>query len=154
MGQTFYNALAQGKRKRTGDVCYDMNLVERSDRCDGYMWECHRQIGKKLHRVEKSIRERSWFEQSNLTMEEVLKFTYWWCQGLQQWQIKQLLGLGTHTAVDCDMFCRELCEVVIFEKREKLGGVGKLVQIDESKIGKRKYHRGHLKDGQWVFGGI
>jgi len=57
----------------------------------------------------------SWFEQSNLSIEEVIKFTYWWCQGLQQCQIKQQLGLGSHTAVDWDMFCRELCEVVLFD---------------------------------------
>ena len=37
---------------------------------------------------------------------------------------------------------------------EKIGGPGKLAQIDESKIGKRKYHRGHVVEGQWVFGGI
>ena len=34
------------------------------------------------------------------------------------------------------------------------GGPGKLVQIDESKVGQRKYHRGHVVEGQWVFGGI
>ena len=28
------------------------------------------------------------------------------------------------------------------------------MQIDESKIGNRKYHRGHVVEGQWVFGGI
>ena len=36
----------------------------------------------------------------------------------------------------------------------KIGGPGKTVQIDESKIGKRNYHRGHHVEGQWVFGGI
>lgn len=35
-----------------------------------------------------------------------------------------------------------------------IGGPGKIVQIDESKIGKRKYHKGHRVEGQWVFGGI
>ena len=89
-----------------------------------------------------------------MTLEEVVKFTYWWCQDLDQWQIKKQLGIGSHAAVDWDMFCREVCEVTLFEKREKIGGPGKLVQIDESKIGKRKYHRGHVVEGQWVFGGI
>lgn len=41
----------------------------------------------------------------------------------------------------------------MLDKSEKKG-VGKSVQIDESKIGKCKYHRGHRVDSQWVFGGI
>ena len=45
-------------------------------------------------------------------------------------------------------------EVTIQKKSEKIGGEGKVVQIDESKVGKRKYHRGHSVEGQWVFDGI
>ena len=143
------------RRKASCDIYHsDMILRDCSDRSDGYVWECRRQIARKRHRTEKSIREGSWFEQFNLSIEEIVKFTYWWTQGLEQWQIKQQLGLGSHTAVDWDMFCRELCEVTLFEDREKLGGPGKVVQIDESKIGKRKYHRGHVVEGEWVFGGI
>lgn len=33
-----------------------------------------------------------------------------------------------------------------------IGGDGKIVEIDESKYGHRKYYRGHRDDGQWVFG--
>ena len=35
---------------------------------------------------------------------------------------------------------------------EKIGGEGKVVEVDETKIGKRKYNSGRLADGQWVFG--
>ena len=121
------------------------------DRSDGYVWACRKQVNGKRHRCERSIREGSWFEKANLTIEEVLKFTHWWCQDLNQWKIKQQLQLGSPTAVDWDMFCREVCEVALFHGREKIGGPGKFLQIDESKIGKRKYHCGHVVEGQWVF---
>ena len=42
----------------------------------------------------------------------------------------------------------------MFENSEKLGGEGKLVQTNKCTFGKRKYHRGHHVEGQWVFGGI
>lgn len=39
------------------------------------------------------------------------------------------------------------------DKKEKLGGIGVTVEIDESKFGRRKYHRRHRVEGQWVFRG-
>ena len=35
-----------------------------------------------------------------------------------------------------------------------IGGPGVEVKINESKFGKRKYNRGRVVDGHWVFGGI
>ena len=99
------------------------------------------------------LTEGSWFENANLTTEDVLKLTYWWYQDLNQWQIKQQLGLGSHTAVDWDMFCQQLFEVALFKTREMIRGPSKVVQIDKSRIGKQKY-RGLVAEGQWVFGGI
>lgn len=37
--------------------------------------------------------------------------------------------------------------------KERLIRKGVIVEIDESKFGKRKYNRGHRVDGAWVFGG-
>ena len=47
-----------------------------------------------------------------------------------------------------------MCEIKLFENSVKIRGEGKVVQIEESKIGKQKYHRGHHFEGQWVFGRI
>ena len=62
----------------------DMELVECTDRSDGYMWECRRQVNNKQHRCSLSIRKGGWFEESNMTLEEVIQFTYWWTEGLIQ----------------------------------------------------------------------
>lgn len=40
------------------------------------------------------------------------------------------------------------------ERGKPIGGPGSIVEIDESKFGKRKHHRGHRVEGQWVFGGV
>lgn len=37
---------------------------------------------------------------------------------------------------------------------EMIGGPGRIVEIDEAKFGRRKYHRGRFIEGQWLFGGI
>ena len=36
----------------------------------------------------------------------------------------------------------------------KLGGKGKVVEIDEAKFGKRKHNRGHIDKEKWVFGDL
>jgi transposase-like protein len=52
------------------------------------------------------------------------------------------------------MFCRETMLVFLEGRSVKIGGPNKTVEIDESKFGGRKYHRGHPVKGQWVFGGV
>ena len=55
--------------------------------------------------------------------------------------------------VDWFNFCREVYEEILSAESGQIGGVGKIVEIDESKFGKRKYYRGKRVEGQWVFGG-
>ena len=49
-----------------------------------------------------------------------------------------------------------MCAVVLSRHTadEKLGGEGRVVEIDESKFGRRKYQHERAVDRQWVFGGI
>jgi hypothetical protein len=35
-------------------------------------------------------------------------------------------------------------------RQEKIGGNGMIVEIDESKFGKRKYNRNHRVEGVWI----
>jgi transposase-like protein len=61
---------------------------------------------------------------------------------------------GPNTNVDWGHSYREAMLVYMEGCSEKIGGPNKTVEIDESKFGRRKYHRGHPVKGQWVFGGV
>ena len=106
------------KSRKCGHCNEMMKLVIANDRSDGFKWECRRQINRKRHRVEISIRKDSWFEKSNLTLEEIVKLTYWWCRGVSQEDIRHEVNVSEHTAVDWDSFCRETCEVTLLERKQ------------------------------------
>ena len=54
--------------------------------------------------------------------------------------------------VDWTNYIREVCIDAL--SVNKIGGKNKVVEIDESLFGKRKYNRGRINKGQyWVFGG-
>ena len=98
-----------------------MKCVPCKDRSDGLKFECQGK-GTKRHRMERSIRQNTWFEKSNMTLQEILKFTYWWTIGLTQQQIMLQLQISSSTVVDWSMFCRE---VTIEKESQQIGGKGK-----------------------------
>ncbi|XP_071653090.1 uncharacterized protein [Temnothorax longispinosus] len=63
------------------------------------------------------------------------------------------LQLTRHSVVDWISFCREVCIYWAEKNSAKLGGPNIIVEIDEAKIGKRKYNRGRIIEGKWIFGG-
>jgi len=118
---------------------------------DKLVWRC---TNKNCYR-KFSIRHNSWFEHSHLSLSSILKLTYYWVYKLPLTFIKLQLDIGSNsTGVDWYNFCREVCLQIIIQDSKKVGGPGKTVEIDESKFGKRKYHRGKRVEGAWVFGGI
>ena len=68
--------------------------------------------------------------------------------------VKFELKLSDKTITDWCSFAREVIVNWVSERSCKIGGEGRVVEIDESKFGKRKYNVGRLIEGQWVFGGI
>lgn len=47
-------------------------------------------------------------------------------------------GFTNRTLVDWHSFCREVAIDTVMENSEKIGGKGVIVEIDESKFGKRR----------------
>jgi hypothetical protein len=117
-------------------------------------WSCRRMIEKKRCNKFISIKTGSWFSKANITIAEVLHVTFAFSHAWPQTAVTEEIGLCSRTAVDWYNFCREVLLTLCLEQRQKIGGPGKTVEIDESKFGKRKYHRGHHVEGQWVFGGV
>ena len=64
--------------------------------------------------------------------------------------------LSKTTVSDWFSFCREVCMISMCNKitNSKIGGPGHIVEIDECKIGRRKYNRGRLVEGNWILGMI
>ena len=105
-----------------------VKLRKDKSKADGYIWCCSRrkkgQCGKKI-----SIRQKSWFAGSKLSLEKILKLTYYWTHQEKNYRSKFELIIGSdHTIVDWYNFCREVCQSVIIavkllvekEKRLKL----------------------------------
>ena len=118
---------------------------------DGIGWRCPKKGCKKFAHQ----RVGSFFEGSNLPLTELVEFLYFWAEGLQTTHFLHLnLRWAASTITDWKNFLRDLCVERYLANPEPIGGHGHVVEIDESKFGKRKYHRGRQLSGQWVFGGI
>lgn len=97
-----------------------------------------------------------WFTKSDLPLETIFNFTFLWVilSGSCQEFLKKEMQISEHTIVDWSSFCREVC---INWAERNLSGVGRhncIVEVDETKMGKLKYERGCIVEGQWVFGSI
>ena len=113
------------------------------------VWCSNRAFNKKT-----SIREGNWLSGTHLTLAQAIKLTYYWVYQLPSDFIARELDISEHSLMDWKNFAREVCLCVIETGSEQIGGPGCVVEIDESKFGKRKYHRGKRVDEVWVFGGI
>ena len=136
------------------EKCLKGKVYLRNDKSyskDQVVWRCSNDSCNK----KTSIREGSWFSGTHLLLEQAIKLTYYWVYKTPSEFVLRELRIGSeHTIADWYNFAREVCIAIIKTENEQIGGVGKEIEIDESKFGKRKYHRGKRVDGLWVFGGI
>ena len=65
-----------------------------------------------------------------------------------------MTGVAPGTITNWTMYFSDLVGLDVEEHHEMIGGPGIEVEIDESKFGKRRAHRGHRVDGVWVVGAV
>ena len=145
-------------RKCNSVMTFDVNIGS----CG--RWRCHR---KALHankeKYEVSGGVGTWFENSRLDIEKSLILMNCWSDGFNYEQARSQCHfaenerLSDNTISDWYNYCREVCMISLdelYETNGKIGGAGHIVEIDECKVGKRKYNRGRMVDGTWIFGMI
>nr|XP_022905831.1 uncharacterized protein LOC111417704 [Onthophagus taurus] len=133
-------------------------LQHRSNGPDGYAWACNGRVSirkQKKRKCAKSValRKDTFFEHSKLEIRQILGFVYLWVEKTPVTLIAKITKMSLPTASGWASFCKEVLLDKYLLYPEKLGGPGSIVEIDESKFGRRKFHRGHPVEGKWVFGG-
>ena len=132
----------------------DMTWSAASNIPEGFRWRCHRTVAGVRCNECASIKQGSWFQQGNLTLQEIMIITYDTVCREPATKIQSEYRLSSHTVADWGMFCRETMLVFLEGCSVKLDGPNTTVEIDESNFGRPKYHGGHPVKGQWVFGGV
>lgn len=126
-------------------------------RLDGWRWRCRNKVSVNKQKatyceVRVEFRTGTFFAKSKLSMFKMLGFVNLWVDNASLKLIMNQVEIAKQTAVDWASFSREVVFDAYLLHPAKLGGPGITVEIDESKFGKRKYHRGKRVEGQWIFG--
>ena len=136
------------------DVCGEkMNKSIRNTSVDGIAFCCGKE---RCGRPVKSMRTGSIFWRYKQSLQTLMRFVYEWAEGTKLKRICRQLGVSKGAAV---RFSDMLRHVVYREVRRemsaiKIGGAGKVVEIDETVVARRKYNVGRKIAEQWLFGGI
>lgn len=108
---------------------------------DETIWRCSQHRSKKV-----SIRTKSFFLNSNLSLPNIISIIWCWAFAMPIHYVTEITGVSQSSVIQWNRNLRDICAWWLKENPQKLGGVGRIVQIDE-------YNLGHVSE-RWVFGGV
>ena len=101
-----------------------------------------------------SIRKDSILENSNLTFKQFIDILFSYSRGRTIMDTADSLAISDNAV---RRIFKKLNACILHDLAKspaKIGGPGSVVEVDESKFGKRKYNRGRVVDGHWILGGL
>lgn len=118
---------------------------------NGYYFRCT----KDRCRKEVSIRKNSFFEGSSLRIGQILLLMFYYTKGETSIKsLKRKTQISGNTAIVGWLSnCREICGLCFIRNPVVLGGIDRIVEIDETLMVRRKGQHGRIPREQWVFGG-
>ncbi|EPB75044.1 hypothetical protein ANCCEY_05864 [Ancylostoma ceylanicum] len=101
------------------------------------------------------VKKGSFFDKAHFPLAKIFALSYFWIHNLGLVVDKEYeLGIGHSTVVQWEQYFRDICCEYFRRNRPVLGGVGHVVEIDETCVTKRKYNRVRwVRRHQWLFGG-
>jgi hypothetical protein len=159
---SFYNTFS------TNDIAVDFLLEKGVLKSSGYCEPCDRPMNlqKREDSIDKitlrccgckrrqSIRHGTFLENMTCTARKFLLYLYFWSNEASIQQLVTYTGISKKTCIDYSSLLRDIPSWKFSVDDQMLGGVGHIVQIDESLLYKPKYNRGSglFRTRQWIFG--
>jgi hypothetical protein len=88
-----------------------------------------------------SLLKNTMFFKSNLEWKLIFQIIFMWCQNRKVTECTKSLNISEHTATKWYSFCRNVCSIIMSNLNNKIGGKNSIVEIDETHLWTRKYHR-------------
>ena len=125
---------------KCGNEIMKVNTSTKSN-SDGFVWMCRKTVNGHRHQCHRSIRKGSGISDCNSTLEEIIKSVYHCTRNMYQNQIMHESLFASHIAVDLGRKCRLICENICITDFQPIGGENVVIEVDETKVGKRKYNK-------------
>ncbi|CDH61338.1 hypothetical protein RO3G_17462 [Lichtheimia corymbifera JMRC:FSU:9682] len=139
---------------------FDMKIVEiTKNGRPQLVWNCTHAACDPCKRQRKSLRDDSFFSGIKIGMHQVLGIVWLYLYKVEMQGISDLTGASAPTVRSVIHLLYRLMNADIKDEDVTIGGKDSdgnaiIVEVDESKFGKRKSHRGHRVEGVWVVGGV
>ena len=101
-----------------------------------------------------SLWEGSILKNSKIGPNKTLQLIKLWLQGVAPRHICQIIGIKGKAYSRFITLLRSSVVSKFYKNVQKIGAPKTIVEVDESKFGKRKHNRGHMVEGVWVVGAV